>query len=122
MHSDLCPLDRPLDFLVGRDLSLPLFWHIDTDQDAATEIPPPTSVPSGWLVLGVVPQLGHVSVQELGKFTAFWISESQATVMQHSYSVHVVIKELHLEQVKSFLDLLEDLDLLDDRRLSLCEH
>ena len=38
MHSDLCPLDRPLDYLV-RDLSLPLFWNVDTDQDAGIEIP-----------------------------------------------------------------------------------
>ena len=53
VHSDLCPLARPLDHLVGRDLSLPLFWYVDTDQDAGTEIPPPTSVPSGWMVLGV---------------------------------------------------------------------
>ena len=53
------------------------------------------------------------------KFTAFWISESQATVMHHSNSVHHVIKELHRE---SFLDLLADLDLLDDWRLSLFEN
>ena len=59
VHSDLCPPDRPLDFLVGRDLSLHLFWHVDNDQDAGTETPHPTSVPSGWLVLGVVPQLGN---------------------------------------------------------------
>ena len=59
VHSELCPLDRPLDFLVGRDLSLPLSWHLATDQDAGSEIPHPTSVPSGRLVLGVVPQLGN---------------------------------------------------------------
>ena len=53
LDSDLCPLDRPLDILVGRDLSLPLFWHDDTDQDAGIEIPLPTSVPSGWMVLVV---------------------------------------------------------------------
>ena len=59
VHSDLRPLDRPLGNLVGRDLSLPLFWYVDTDQDAGTEIPHPTSVPSGWLVLCVVPHLGN---------------------------------------------------------------
>ena len=42
--------------------------------------------------------------------------------MHHSYSVHHVIKELHLEYVNSFLELLDDLDLLDDWRLFLCEH
>ena len=40
VHSDLCPVDRPLDFLVGRNLSLPLFWHVDTDQDAGTDASP----------------------------------------------------------------------------------
>ena len=39
MDSDLCPLDRPLDFLVGRDL----FWHVDTKQ-VGSEIPHQTSV------------------------------------------------------------------------------
>ena len=38
-----CVLSTVLDYLVGRDLSLPLFWHVDTGEDAGTEIPPPTS-------------------------------------------------------------------------------
>ena len=49
----LCPLDRPLDYLVGRNVDTCLclsFWNVDTDQDAGTEIPPVPDFCTVWMV------------------------------------------------------------------------
>ena len=88
------------------------------DQDADSEEHPPSSVLSGWLVLGVALQLGHRrSSQRAGRVGA----PRSSALLNHMYLVvhqHGHARRLILELRRRYLDNLPDL--LDGRHLSLC--
>ena len=75
------------------------------DQDTGSDQPPPSSVPPGGLVLGVVPQREiDYPVNALDLWNSL-SSGSPATVMDHNCRMLDVVKEARLVYLNSLLNL-----------------
>ena len=67
--------------LVGRDLSLPLFWNVDTDQDAGTEILSRLLYRlDGWYLVWELPIEGDAVEERVGEVLPIAVAENSSLV------------------------------------------